>query len=315
MNPLKTVVGSFPPKKLPLREAIEWAVNLQLTHGLDVVTDGEQRTDMINYFKSLPGLGTKPSGPYVKSKIMPFDKPEAFSKLEDLQYVREYLKSKNREDVEVKVSITGPITLGFACACNGVEYYDRMTDMRLYSDFAAALKPLATAIAQTGCYLQVDEPSLSIRVMEASKAVKIVNEALSGVSSSVHDQGKLIVHVCGSLNKPLFEDLMNLDAPALSLAFGAPTAKGNLEVISKLSLQGHRKKLGIGCVSVQAKTKEDVDALDAVIQRLKMIRDKVGEEQIGLVHPDCGMRGTGEDAVEPILERVVKSAEYVEKKP
>jgi 5-methyltetrahydropteroyltriglutamate--homocysteine methyltransferase len=314
VNPLKTVVGSFPPKKLPLREAIEWAVDIQLGHGLDVVTDGEQRTDMINYFKSLPGLGMKSSGPFVKSKIMPFEKPEDFSKLEDLQYVREYLKSKNREDVEVKVSITGPITLGFACACNGVEYYGRMTDIRLYSDFASALKPLATAIARTGCYLQVDEPSLSIRVMEAAQAVKIVNEVLSGVPSSVYDEGRLIVHVCGALNRPLFEDLMSLDAPSLSLAFGAPTVKGNLEAISKLSLQGHRKKLGVGCVSVQTKTEKDVDALDVVIQRVNMIRDKVGEEQIAFVHPDCGMRGTCEDAIEPILDRVVKSAEYLEKK-
>jgi 5-methyltetrahydropteroyltriglutamate--homocysteine methyltransferase len=314
VNLLKTVVGSFPPKKLPLQKAIQWAVDLQLAHDLDVISDGEQRTDMINYFNSLPGLGTKPTGPCVKSKIMPFEKPDAFSKLQDLQFVREYLKGKNREDVKVKVSITGPITLGFACACNGVEHYSGMRDLRLYSDFASALKPLATAIANTGCYVQVDEPSLSIRVMEASQAVKIVNEVLSGVPSSVCDEGKLIVHVCGSLNKPLFEDLMSLDTPVLSLAFSAPTVKGNVEAISKLSLQGHKKKLGVGCVSVQAKTKEEIDALDVVIQRLNMIRDKIGEEQIAFVHPDCGMRGTGEDAVEPILERVAKSAEYSQKR-
>ena len=149
--------------------------------------------------------------------------------------------------------------------------------------------------------------------MEASQAVKIVNEVLSGVPGSVFDEGRLIVHVCGSLNKPLFEDFMNLDAPVLSLAFSAPTVKGNVEAISKLSLQGHRKKLGVGCVSVQAKTKEEVDALDVVVQRLNMIRDKIGEEQIAFVHPDCGMRGTGEDAVEPILERVTRSVEYSQK--
>ncbi len=313
MNPLKTVIGSFPPKKLPLQEAIEWAVDLQLAHDLDVVSDGEQRTDMINYFKSLPGLGSKPTGPYVKAKIMPFEDPGAFSKLQDSQHVKDYLKSKNREDVQVKVSITGPITLGFACACNGVEHYSGMRDMKLYSDFASALKPLAEAVARTGCYVQIDEPSLSIRVMEASQAVKIVNETLSGVPSATRDNGKLVVHVCGSLNKPLFEDLMNLDAPVLSLAFSAPAVKGNLEAISKLSLQGHRKKLGVGCVSVQAKRREEVDTFDSVIQRLKAVRDKIGEEQIAFVHPDCGMRGTGEDAVEPILERVASSAGYLQK--
>jgi 5-methyltetrahydropteroyltriglutamate--homocysteine methyltransferase len=314
VNPLKTVVGSFPPKKLPLEKAIEWAVDVQLAHGLDVISDGEQRTDMINYFRSLPGLGMKPTGPYVKSKIRPFEKPEAFSKLLDLQYVRGYLKSKNREDVQVKVSITGPITLGFACACNGVEHYGGMRDAKLYSDFAFALRPLAEAVAKTGCYVQIDEPSLSIRVMEAAQAVKIVNETLSGVPGSTYDEGKLIVHVCGSLNKPLFEDLMSLNAPLLSLAFSAPTVRANVETLSKLSLQGHRKKLGVGCVSVQSKTKEEVDTRDLVIQRLKAIRDKIGDEQIAFVHPDCGMRGTSEDAVEPILERVANSAEYLQKR-
>jgi len=79
-----------------------------------VVSDGEQRTDMINYFNSLPGLGTKPTGPYVKSKIMQFEKPEAFSRQQD---------------------------------------------------------------------------------------VKIVNEVLSGVPASVYDEGKLVVHACGSLKQ------------------------------------------------------------------------------------------------------------------
>jgi methionine synthase II (cobalamin-independent) len=56
-----------------------------------------------------------------------------------------------------------------------------------------------------------------------------------------------------------------------------------------------------------------VDTFDSVIQRLKAVRDKIGEEQIAFVHPDCGMRGTGEDAVEPILERVASSAGYLQK--
>jgi hypothetical protein len=37
--------------------------------------------------------------------------------------------------------------------------------------------------------------------MEASQAVKIVNEVLSGVPASVYDEGKLVVHACGSLKQ------------------------------------------------------------------------------------------------------------------
>jgi methionine synthase II (cobalamin-independent) len=313
VNALKTAIGSFPPKKLPLKEAIQWAVDLQLAHHLDVISDGEQRTDMIGYFKSLPGLGTKSTGPHVKSKIMPYEEPHSFAKLLDLRFVRDYLKSKRREDVKVKVSITGPITLGFACACNGVEHYSGIGDVRLYSDFASALKPLVEAVAKADCYVQVDEPSLAIRVMEASEAVKIVNTALSGVPDSVYDAEKLIVHVCGSLTRSLFEDLTSLEAPVLSLAFSSPSVKGNVDAISKLSLKGHWKKLGVGCVSVQARTKEEVETARSVFHRLKVIRDKIGTENIALLHPDCGMRGTGGDALGSILERVRDSAVYLEK--
>lgn len=314
MRALKTVIGSFPPKKLPVEEAIRWAVDLQLAHGLDVISDGEQRTDMIGYFKSLPGLGTKATGPYIKSKIMPFEEISSFAKFLDLRFVRDYLKSKRREDVSVKVSFTGPITLGFACACNGVEHYSGIGDMRLYSDFASALKPLIEAAAKADCYVQVDEPSLAIRVMEASEAVKIVNTALSSVPDSIYKAEKLIVHVCGSLTRSLFEDLTSLEAPVLSLAFSSPNVKGNVDAISKLSLEGHWKKLGVGCVSVQARTKEEVETAESVFHRLKMIRDKIGGEKIALLHPDCGLRGTGEDALEPILERVSESAVYLEKR-
>ncbi len=314
MRALKTVIGSFPPKKLPVEEAIQWAVDLQLAHGLDVVSDGEQRADMIGYFKSLPGLGTKATGPCVKSKIMPYEEPSSFAKLLDLRFVRDYLKSRRREDVKVKVSITGPITLGFACACNGVEHYSGIRDMRLYSDFALALKPLVEAVAKADCYVQVDEPSLAIRVMEASEAVKIVNTALSDVPDSIYDAEKLIVHVCGSLTRSLFEDLTSLEAPVLSLAFSSPSVKGNVDAISKLSLQGHWKKLGVGCVSVQARTKGEVETAESVLNRLEVIRDKIGGEKIAFLHPDCGLRGTGEDALEPILERVSESAVYLEKR-
>ena len=304
---LKTVVGSFPPKKLPLQEAIKWAVDLQLDYDLDIVTDGEQRTDMISYFGSLPGLEMTPHGPHIISKILPLDDPQTHAKLEDLRSVKAYLKQKGREDIEVKASVTGPITLGFACACNGVTYYNGLTDRRLYSDFAIALKSLVEEIAKTGCYVQIDEPSLSIRVMDAAEAVKIVNQTISDLPSSILDEDRLIVHVCGSLTPSVFSELLNLDAPVLSLAFSAPKVRANLEMISKSLLMSHGKKLGAGCVSVQASKKEEVESFDQVSHRLKILKDKLGEEQIAMLHPDCGMRPIGEEAVEPILKLVAES--------
>ena len=310
VNFLKAVVGSFPPKKLALEDAIKWAVDIQLKHGIDLISDGEQRADMMSYFSSFPGLGIKSGGPYVKSKILPLDDPRSFVKLEDLQFVRDYLRSKGREDVRVKVSVTGPISLGFSCAYNGVEHYGSIMDMKLYSDFAQALNPLIKEISKTGCYVQIDEPSLSARVMNAKEAVEIVNEALSGLPTTLYEEGKLSVHICGALNESLFKDFMNLDVPILSLAFSAPNVRKNLEVISKPVLQSAGKKLGIGCVSVQVARKEEVDKLDVVFERLKIVMDRIGREMVAYLHPDCGLRPTGEDAVEPILETLASSADF-----
>jgi methionine synthase II (cobalamin-independent) len=49
-----------------------------------------------------------------------------------------------------------------------------------------------------------------------------------------------------------------------------------------------------------------------VLQRLKIIRESIGTELIAYVHPDCGMRNTGEDAVEPILEMLASAARFLE---
>lgn len=312
MKFMKTVIGSFPPKKLALEDAIKWAVDIQLKHDIDIISDGEQRADMINYFSSLPGLGIKPRGPYIKSKILPFEEPKSFVKLRDLQFVRDYLRSKGREDLAVKVSVTGPVTLGFSCALNGLDYYSSIRDMKLYYDFAQALKPLITETAKTGCYLQVDEPSLSAGVMSSKDAVKIINEALSGLSTAVREKEKLVIHICGAFNEKMFNDFLNLDAPILSLAFSAQNVRKNLEVISNSALRSGGKRLGVGCVSVQVAKREDVEKLDVVVERLRVIMNKIGKERVAFLHPDCGLRSTSEEAVEPILEVLTSSARFIE---
>lgn len=312
MKILRTVIGSFPPRKASLEDAIRWAVDVQLRHGIDIVSDGEQRGDMISYFSSLPGLGVKPQGPYVESRILPLNDLKGFAKLKDLHFVRDCLRAIGREEVQVKVSVTGPITLGFACAVNGLNYYRNLADAKLYSDFAQALNPLIVEVAKTGCYLQVDEPSLSIGVMNSKDAVKLVNESLSGLPETLYEEEKLAIHVCGPLTETLFNDFMKLEAPVLSLAFSAPNVSTNLRVIDRQVLQCAGKKVGVGCVSVQVARASEMEGLEAVIGRLKRIRDKIGNETIVYIHPDCGMRNTGGDAVEPILNVLESSAKFLE---
>ena len=51
-----TVVGSFPELDSPLENALTEIVDFQLHYGISLITDGEQRSNMIQYFEQIPGL-------------------------------------------------------------------------------------------------------------------------------------------------------------------------------------------------------------------------------------------------------------------
>jgi methionine synthase II (cobalamin-independent) len=303
---LKTVVGSLPPKKLPIEEAIRWAVDIQLKHRVDIISDGEQRADMIRYFSVFPGLAVNSKGVYIKSQVSPLDDQKTFSKINDLHFVRNYLDKINQSNIDVKVTVTGPITLGFACAVKGTGNYRSVGNLDLYLDFAYALNPLIKEIAQTDCYLQIDEPSLSIGVINPKESVRIVNEALEGLSSDFSER-RLSVHICGQLNGRLVNEIVKLNTPVLSLAFSASEVEGNIDLLSKTILKENAKEIGVGCVSVQATTKESVEEYDKITKRIEKIESKIGGERIAYLHPDCGLRDNSEEVANTILDRLSSS--------
>jgi methionine synthase II (cobalamin-independent) len=85
----------------------------------------------------------------------------------------------------------------------------------------------------------------------------------------------------------------------------------NLGVISRRGLSSGQKRLGVGCVSVQAIRGDQVDRPDVVLRRLETVVQRIGQDRIACLHPDCGLKNTGEEAVEPILERVSSSARFL----
>ncbi len=303
MSVLKTVVGSFPVKNVPVEKAILEIVEMQLKYDINVVSDGEQRADMVGYFENIPGLGRNPRGLYIKSKIMPPYEVKDFVKFKDIELVRKYLEQRNRIDVDVKVAITGPITLGFSTAINGLYYYSGLRDMNIYRDFADALKPFIEEAYRRGYYLQVDEPALSARVIDSKIGVDIVNNILKDLPSNYIDK-RTLVHVCGQLNQKIFSDLLNIDTKVLSLAFSAPNVEKNIELLDKQMLYDAGKKLGVGCISVQVSSLENVDSVEVVLKRLSKVKDRVGIENFAFVHPDCGLRALNYDIAETILDRM-----------
>lgn len=302
----KTVIGSFPVKNKPLEDAIKEVVETQLRYDINIVSDGEQRADMINYFGDLPGVGRGPRGPFVQSKISPYNRPENFIKFYDLEIVRRYLVERGRGDVDVKITITGPITLAFYTALNGLKYYSSLRDVNLYNDFAEALAPLVFEAYRRRYYIQVDEPALSAKVIDSKLGVSIVNKLFSSLPDYYKNE-MTSVHVCGQLNPKIFIDLLDLDVHVISLAFSAPNVQKNVELLNKQLLHESGKGLGVGCINVQAKSLEDVEDVETVAKRIIHIREIVGEEYIAAVHPDCGLRPLSEQVAEAILDRMNKA--------
>lgn len=303
MSILRTVVGSFPVRNVPIEKAIQEIVEMQLKYGIDIFSDGEQRADMIGYFENIPGLERNQRGLYIKSKILPPNNVSNFIKFRDAEIVKQYLDIKGKHDARLKVTITGPITLGFSTAINGLNYYSSIRDTNIYVDFANALSPIIEEVYRKGYYLQIDEPSLSAKVIDTKLGVNILNNLLKNLPSSFKDE-KTIIHVCGQLNSRIFSDLLNVDAKVLSLAFSAPNVQKNIELLSKQILNDSGKRLGVGCISVQVSSLEDVDSIEVVLRRLSQIREKIGIEYFALVHPDCGLRALNDKIAETILERM-----------
>lgn len=302
----RTVIGSFPRKKFDfLERAIEDVVNLQLEYGVDIITDGEQRGNMIEYFEQIPGLKKTNDKLKIVGKIKPIAKPEDFYKLSDYRKVRSYLDSLGRADVKIKVTLTGPITLGFSLAMGGVKYYEGLKDERIYSDLSQALLPLAEKALDLGAYLQIDEPGLSAGFFPPKFAKKFVNELLSNIRDSAIDEKKVSVHVCGSINRDqVYSELLDLSVNVLSLGFSGKEEQKNLGIIKRKHFEDNHKRLGAGFIS-NVIIEDEKTALNRLIEISKI----VGLENIAYLHPDCGFGVTPSQNVRPILESMKKASD------
>lgn len=303
----KTVVGSFPKSDSPLEKAIKETVDLQLYYGIDLITDGELRSNMIQYFEQIPGLERHGDGLRIVGKIEPMerDKIDEFYKIKDYKTVKLILESLRKESVKIKITITGPMTLGTICAStdinSAVEHYDLDDEEALYSDFSHALLPLAEKALDIGAYVQIDEPLLSTGQISLASTKKVLRDFASRFPSFSIEEEKVSCHVCGSIKSVpnLYDVLLGLDIPILSLGFSGEKEKENLDIISRGSLEEHGKKLAVGFIS-----NINVEDERIIMKRYNRIEENAGRENIRYVHPDCGFRMTSPEKVRLILEKM-----------
>ncbi|MEW5748388.1 MAG: hypothetical protein AB1793_06360 [Candidatus Thermoplasmatota archaeon] len=293
-----TTIGSLPRYSEDIGEALGKAVEFQRAMGLDLLTDGEQRTDMITYFaEAFEGLQVRGGFPVVTGRIGLRGAPDEFTKVKDLDLFR-----RRFPDIAPKVAITGPTTLGMTCASRKVEsHYRGLSDFSLYQDSAAALAPIAKALVDRGAHVQIDEPFLSQGFKDLPERVALLDEVARGLPRE-----RVSVHVCGFIGRfGVVGHLLRLrDVSTLSFAFAGRLEEPNIGHVERQAFERHGKRLGAGCISVTPMSEAEVHTPEQVRSKLADISGRVGRENVAYAHPDCGLRATKKELVPIILRNM-----------
>lgn len=284
-----TVVGSYPVVKAgglkslfdPLAGAVGTAVTDQIGAGIDIISDGQVRGDMIGAFTSkLPGIREQE----VIGKIQP---AAAAITAADTKYARSKFP-------KVKGIITGPTTLAHGLHISTPMYRSKE---EVALDLAAALVTEARALEATGItLLQIDEPILSTGIADLG----IAKQAVEQIASSV--RVPTCMHVCGNLANVL-DEILKFNVNVLDFEFS--NNPQNLDILSRRDLDG--KMLGYGCVDSSSETVETVPEIKKRIEKGVEYFDP----KILLIDPDCGMRMRSRESAYWKLKNMCDAAKEV----
>jgi 5-methyltetrahydropteroyltriglutamate--homocysteine methyltransferase len=284
-----TVVGSYPAKKQggisgifdPFREAVRIAVADQVAAGIDIISDGQVRGDMVGMFTGLiPGIrGNEVIGP-----VSPAAGPITVS---DTRYA---ISRAPR----VKGIITGPSTLSFALHIATPSYRGRE---ELAIDLALALSREAGFLEEAGVsIIQVDEPILSTGAADPATAADALDLVVGKVSVPV------CLHVCGNL-QGVIDDLLSMRIDILDGEFAK--SPENLALFRDHDIG--QKMIGFGCID---SSRPDVEEVSAIRARIEDALAVFAPDQL-LIDPDCGLRMLPRDSAFSKLSRMVEAVRQV----
>jgi len=294
-----TVVGSFPAEESspsnfkdkllnslgsydPFKEAIKSSVIAQLDAGVDIISDGQVRGDMVSIFTNyIPGMKIEDGNTFIFGKIR---NPTQEISIKDLQYakkvMKEYFGGSVPEGKGIKGIITGPNTIVHSSRITG--FYKNKEDAII--DLAHSLKAEADAIAKKikPAYIQLDEPFLSTGMVD----MKTAREAIGIIKDGL--EVPLGMHVCGILSD-VFKDIATFDVDILDFEFAGNNV--NLGILEENASLLSNKKLGFGCVDSSVNDVDDIEDIENLVTKAIEI---VGKDNL-LLDPDCGLRRAPKD--------------------
>ncbi len=290
---ITTVVGSYPTGIAVMSEgdvqnAIEIAVRDQVRAGVDIVSDGQVRADMVGIFAmNMPGYRKEDGRYMVVDRI---DVPDLPATLKDYLFARKISKAK------VKGIVTGPTTMAKSSIIGRGSPYKSNSDPELIFDLAYAQAAEVRALAAAGAeIIQIDEPFFSVGA-DLETGIRAVNIVAKAAETPA-------MHVCGDI-RPIFKKLLEANVKVLDHEF---SKSKNLEAMDRELIEAHDKTIGFGVLDTAT---DEIESPDKVEQTIRQGIEKIGKNNMW-IDPDCGMRMRKKDVAFQKLSNMVTAVRRI----
>lgn len=292
---LTTVAGSYPSGGLPPRRAIQRAVEDQIAAGVELISDGQMRGDMIATFASrIPGFRLADDGTWEIEAAL--DAPSEPITTTDYAFARGLAGGR----AEVKGVVTGPITLALACRVAPSAPYSAPDDPALLLRLAELqAREVAALVAAGAQVVQVDEPALGTALGQRINP-ELVYDGLRALAAFPRIPA---LHVCGDI-RAIAQELLILPFSVLDIE---NTGIPNLAAMDPDELEFATLGVSAGCVDTRSEEVETVETIRARIQAATTI---LPPERLW-VSPDCGLRTLPREVAREKLARMVAAARDV----
>jgi 5-methyltetrahydropteroyltriglutamate--homocysteine methyltransferase len=280
-----TLMRSYIQQENGFKDTIGKAVSLQAGIGIDIISDGQTRADMIKLFASkIRGIRLK--GKPIIIRDLGFEAPIT---RDDQIMVRRILDSDPAtKEVGIKGIITGPFTMILSSVD---EFYNDRQEAAFA--FAKVLNEEAKALEPVVDLIQFDEPFFSQEFPEYAR--ELIGTARDGIKKPV------ALHACGDVRE-IFPSLVEFDVDILDHEF-----KANPDLVPLAADHSFTQRLGFGSVRSDSEVVEPVDEVAAFISDAV---ERFGPERL-LIEPDCGMAPLPFPIAENKLQNLVKARDIV----
>jgi 5-methyltetrahydropteroyltriglutamate--homocysteine methyltransferase len=293
---LTTVVGSYPTGGLPPRRALQRAVEEQIAAGVELISDGQVRGDLIALFaERIPGFERSADGGWVVREEL--ERPETPVAAPDFALAQRVAAGR----AAVKGVVTGPVTLALASRIGVNAPYVAPHDPALILKLAEIMAYEVAALVAAGAeVVQVDEPVL------ATARGRLVSSEL--LENALRDLALLpacpVLHVCGDV-RAILDDLLGLPFRVLDIE---GTRVDHLASLDRDQLVYADMRMAYGCVDTQD---SEVEPARVIVDRVRRAVSALRSAERLWISPDCGMRSLAPDMARAKLAAMVEAVQDV----